>query len=203
MHPIVLRAMRHLSLFACLGLAACGTSEPSSPRPADDKSPEGHKFSCDASGLSSLAASVTNHAPERAAQGLVERCDAELPPRLRWVIRTLLPEHEDELMRTPKPDPAETAIWDAACANHLDVLKSAAQAPSQERGSAVYLDCKLDRYGLLTEAELATREPSGLPLWVVHQWMLERGASPADARRISLGLFDQWDVMARRLAAGP
>jgi hypothetical protein len=200
-----------LACFAWLfGCDSAAKREPTPTKPATAKSPAkdpapidspapSTAAGCDGAGLDALAASLTSaSAPERpqlAVRSLVERCDGQLPGRIRWMLRTLLPEHTSELMKTVKADDAEIAIWDAACPGQATVMAEAMSTPSSERAGFIYESCDFARFELMTKSDLATRSFSGLPPWVAHHWLIERGASKASAQVISMAVFDQIDAI--------
>jgi hypothetical protein len=143
----------------------------------------------------SLASATASERAQLAARGIVERCDTQLPPRLRWVVRTLLPEHADELLATVRADADELVVWNGACPGQAEVMREAMQTVSSERAGFIYDRCDLARFELMSKAELAARSFSGLPPWVIHHWLIERGASTASAQTISLALFELVDAV--------
>lgn len=57
-----------------------------------------------------------------------------------------------------------------------------------DRAQVLFDACEFERYGVLAEGEPNPRGTGATP-WVLHQWLLDRGARPEDARVLTRGLL--------------
>ncbi len=183
-----------------LGLAlalGAGCNEASSPEPrqsdderkavADPGTPPADA-ACAKNDLGKLAASVRTGDPRAAGastvEGLAHTCASQLPAVFGF--------YDPEVVDTPgdaRPG-SELSITDRLrpiCSDYPRAMTAMREFESN-RADVLFEACGFERYGVVVVGE-ANPEGTGATPWVLHQWLLDRGARPEDARVLTRGLL--------------
>jgi hypothetical protein len=86
------------------------------------------------------------------------------------------------------PDERFRAMAKRACPEGERAMRVVAESPAAERPRVFYQACKLDRYEVLAAHEV-DRYGHSLASWTMHQWFLDQGLTPDEARPITRALL--------------
>ncbi len=119
-------------------------------------------------------------------RGLPDACGDALPQIVRFYYGIdadpkAIPSPRDELV---------DAFTAKACLD-MDVAKADLEAfpqPSNRINGVYFIACKFERYAVMDFEEASTNGPA-LMTWALHQWFLDHGLSPAEAKPITRALF--------------
>jgi biopolymer transport protein ExbD len=124
--------------------------------------------------------------PELIAEGLPSAC--ELPDYALTYIRAFRPSRYLDI-----PTDAELeerrAAFDAICPESEAMFEAQKLLDPREKLVNMFERCDLDRFGVVSRAEYELQDLATPAPWAIHQWLLDQGLSPAQARPLTAALL--------------
>jgi hypothetical protein len=148
---------------------------------------------CDQRSLIELGEALANTSEsEQIAKvwpGLEAACGDGLPTPVRSFYQPPVERIPAHVARPRELYPEFEPLLLAACPKWTDSgALIVADAPADQRATAAYRACSFERFGVLEERELGGRS-SLMVSWAMHQWLLDQGLEPAQAKPITRALM--------------
>lgn len=148
---------------------------------------------CDQQKLIELAGALANASEsERIATvwpGLEAACGDGLPEPMRSFYQPPVERFPTHVAKPKEFSPEFEPLLLAACPTWTESgAPIVDDAPIQQRSTAAYRACSFERFGVLEEYELGGRS-SLMVSWATHQWLLDQGLEPAQAKPITRALM--------------